>query len=184
VRRVVVVVAILLAIVPLGTRPSWAACECTGSQTPMGQAARASVLFTGRVTAISTPLPDTASIEFQVERLYKGTAGRSAVVTTPLSGELCHFDFRTGVKYTVFADDHGSTTACSGNVRGVINPRGYGVSAIPLSKDVDTPGGAPAWAWAVIGVALAAASVGTVMATRRSTGSRSDRPSARPGPAR
>ena len=130
-----------------------------------------------------TPLPDTASIQFRVERLYKGTSGRSVVVTTPLSGELCHFDFRTGVKYTVFADDHGSTTACSGNVRGVINPKGYGVSAIPLSKGIDAPAGAPPWIWAVMGAALVAACVGGAMAARRSTGSRSDRPSSRPGPA-
>ena len=109
---------------------------------------------------------------------------RSVLVTTPLSGELCHFDFVPRVRYTVFADDKGLTTACSGSVRGVINPRGYGVSAIPLSKGGDPSGSTPGWVWAVIGSALVLAGLGGVAAVRRSIGSRSGRRSAQrePGP--
>jgi hypothetical protein len=182
VRRAFLASALLLALIPLGPRPAWAACECTGSSTPRGQADRASLLFTGRVISIATPLPDTAAIEFRVETLYKGTAGRSVLVTTPLSGELCHFDFVPRVRYTVFADDERSTTACSGNVRGVINPEGYGVSAIPLSRGADPSGSPSGWVWAVIGSAVLLAALGGVAAARRSTGSRSDRRSAQPGP--
>jgi hypothetical protein len=180
--RALLALAVLLALIPLSSRPSWAACACTGSQTPRAQADRAVLAFTGRVTSITSPLPDTASVQFRVQTLYKGTAGRSVIVTTPLSGELCHFDFVPRVRYTVFADDRSSTTACSGNVRGVISPKGYGVSPIPISKGVDAPGGAPSWVWAVIGVAVALACGGGVVAARRSSDPRSGRPSGLPRP--
>jgi len=182
VKRVVVVIGLLAALVPLGSRPSWAACDCTGEQTPQGQADNASLVFTGRATAIDTPLPDTASVEFAVETLYKGVAGHSVEVTTPLGGDLCHFDFLPRTRYTVFANENSSTTACSGNVRGVINPKGYGLAAIPLSRISEARGAVAAWVWAVIGTALLFAAGGGLLVARRSTGRRSGPPSGRPAP--
>jgi hypothetical protein len=186
VRRVGVALAVLVALLPLGTRPSWADCRCATPETPAAEVDHAALLFTGRVVSITTPLGEAAAVEFHVETLYKGTAERTVTVTTAVAGGLCHFDFRPGVRYTVFADDHRSTTACSGNVRGIINAKGYGVSPIPLSQARDPTGGVARWVWAVVAVALALAlalMAGTRRRATRSAGPRSGPPPARPAPA-
>ena len=106
----------------------------------------------------------------------------SVEVTTPLGGDLCHFDFLPRTRYTVFANENSSTTACSGNVRGVINPKGYGLAAIPLSRISEARGAVAPWVWAVIGTALLFAAGGGLLVTRRSTGRRSGPPSGWPAP--
>jgi hypothetical protein len=184
VQRAAVVIGLLASLFPLGTRPAWAACACPASQTPRGQANSASLVFTGRVVSITTPLPNTVSVNFRVETLYKGEAGHTVAVTTPISGALCHFDFVPRVRYTVFANEHGSTTECSGNVRGLINAKGYGLAPIPLLEVSATRAVVPGWVWPSIGVALLLASAGAVLITTRSTWRRSGRRSGPRAPGR
>jgi hypothetical protein len=137
VRRLGIVIGLVAALLPLSVRPAWAACECVGaSSSPRDQARDAHVVFTGVVTTITTPSPSSQDVQvsFEVHEVYKGGSGSTITVSTPLARGACHFDFLPRVRYTVFADEHLSTGACSGNIRGVINAMGYGLAPTPVAR--------------------------------------------------
>jgi hypothetical protein len=172
VKRLALVLGVVATLVPLTARTALAQCECSpGLATPRGQAAAASVVFTGTVFSITTPNPDGVSVLFHVNQLYKGSANGNITITTPEDRAACHFDFVLSTRYTVFADVKHVTTSCSGNIRGVINPSGYGLA--PASSDRAAPPdarAAPAWVWVVIAAALLAVGAAGYVVTRRRAG--------------
>jgi len=168
VRRVPLVLALVALLLPITARPSWA-CTCNAStSTPGGQVRHAAMVFTGTVTSISTPLPDTVDVYFKVDEVYKGTVGRRITLTTPMNAHsACHFDFRTGGPWTVFAAKDGSTTSCSGNVRGVINAKGYGLRTLrSYGEGHPLPRGGSGWPWIVWAGLAVALSAGGLLVIR------------------
>ena len=167
-KRLGLILGVVATLLPLAARTAWAQCECSPSlATPRGQARAAAVVFTGTVFSITTPTTDV-SVLFRVDRLYKGSAGGNITVHTPDKRGECHFDFVLSTRYTVFADSKLATTSCSGNVRGVINPVGYGLR--PKSTASGGPPqahAAPAWVWVIIAAALGATGAVSFVVTRR-----------------
>jgi hypothetical protein len=159
VRRLGIVLGLVAALLPLSLRPAWAACECVGaSSSPRDQARDARVVFTGVVTTITTPSPSSQDVQvsFLVQEVYKGGSGSTITVSTPLARGACHFDFLPRVRYTVFADEHLSTGACSGNIRGAINANGYGLAPTPVARGSGPFRLEPAGVSTVVWVAAAA----------------------------
>ena len=126
------------------------------------------MVFTGTVSSITTPNVTDVSVLFRVQKLYKGSAERTITITTPDKRGSCHFDFVLTTRYTVFANRKLVTTSCSGNVRGDINPRGYGLGPRSIAS-ADSPRAreAPAWVWVVIAAALGATGAVSFVLTRR-----------------
>ena len=115
------------------------ACSCVQLTKPQ-LVENATVIFTGVVTGVSRPFSfgfgctassaDPVTFTFDVEMIYKGDAGKTATVTTVVSGASCGYEFVGGKRYTVFAtsaDGRLETNLCRGNLEGAIVTSEYGL---------------------------------------------------------
>jgi len=104
--RVTVTLA-LVGLIILAKPLAVYACSCRPPAPPLEALANASVVFSGRVTAIDAPA-DRGGAEpiratFQVEREWKGHNGPTIAVYTPASSASCGVDFVTKQEYLVYA---------------------------------------------------------------------------------
>lgn len=158
--RVLVAIALLLGLAPAPA----AACTCIVS-TPLESAARAEVIFVGRLTAtegapfgIVRSSLDPITYRFAVERALKGTVRGTAAVKTANSSASCGLDgLEVGKRFTVFGyveDGELTTNLCSGTHEGDPDPAIAGMSGVVLPDEAQPP---PAWAIALVGLAAALA---------------------------
>lgn len=136
VRRLLLVVAMTAGFTSLGGGPAWA-CSCAAG-TPQEYVEWSDVVFTGTVAEVTreeTGSGDLVGVgrvtaALAVETVYKGTVpGEASVVTAGESG-ACGYNFHEERRYTIFASEGRridlTTSLCSGNVRGSIEPAKYG----------------------------------------------------------
>ncbi len=102
------IVVVLMLSLPVPAH----ACSCISS--PIDEAlAGATEVFTGRVTAVKNPYAgaviqssmDPLSVTMSVDRVWKGTLGRSVELRTANSGASCGYRFDANEIYLVFAHD-------------------------------------------------------------------------------
>ena len=87
--------------------------------------AEADAVFTGRVVALHIPGPsfrngewvissgDLVTVEFKVNRVWKGPRQETLTVETERLGMSCGFEFKEGRKYIVYAWDGSRTGLCT-----------------------------------------------------------------------
>ena len=130
-RRVLLALSILAAMMPLTVRPAWA-CSCAppgDEQDAKESAARAAdAVFTGRVRRLD-PGPRWLVAHFRVRLVYKGHVRERESVWTVAQESACGYPFRDGVRYTVFGEEDRDgdlhVGLCGATKRGAIDPNGY-----------------------------------------------------------
>jgi hypothetical protein len=141
-----------------------AACTCE-MQTSVRHAARADVVFTGRLLEIDEGVRgvvrstmDPVTYRFEVARVYKGAVPQNASVVSPADGASCGLEgMNVGARYTVFAQaDAGSLRSglCGGTHAGDPDPAVAVMSGLVLPPVAGAP---PGWVFvlaAVTGVLL------------------------------
>lgn len=143
--------ALLVCVLGAVVNPSPAyACSCARSSLRR-DLDRSDVVFFGSVQAAETvqrPRPKHVEVTFEVSRVYKGSAYRQQVVTTPAEGE-CGLNAAPGAQLVVFATqqiqgERGTagliTSLCNGNLPTSSPPSLLGNGYAPLtgsSQDVD-----------------------------------------------
>jgi hypothetical protein len=118
--------AVLLALTALwATPPPAYACSCAGASEEQ-QAASAEVIFTGTVAA--DPVDErrqTRTLTLRVDRVYKGQATSTQVVSTHSSGASCGLEISGPGPFLVFADQEQSgltANLCGGTRAGAARP--------------------------------------------------------------
>ncbi|MEV0896916.1 hypothetical protein [Actinoplanes sp. NPDC049802] len=110
-RRVLVLVLLVLAPVPVAARPAWA-CSCASGFDPLENA---DVAFVGVAEEVDDRLLGTSvDVRFAVESVLKGDAGDSVTLVTNKDEASCGYGFVEGGRYRVYAVD-GQTNLCDGN---------------------------------------------------------------------
>ncbi len=127
-RRLVLALILAGALVPVSAQPA-SACSCA-PLTRTEYAENADVVVTGRVR--TTAYQGRRLIaRFRVMKVYKGAVRRRVEIRTASDSSACGCTFRTGKRYTVFADRYPkrrlSTSLCSGTKPGGIDPGRYGL---------------------------------------------------------
>ena len=101
------------------------ACTCASSGSPKEALAEADAVFAGRVVALHTPgssfrsgewvisSADLVTVEFKVNRVWKGPRRETLTVETERLGMSCGFEFKEGRKYIVYAWDGSRTGLCT-----------------------------------------------------------------------
>ncbi|HEY8559719.1 MAG TPA: hypothetical protein VIL74_04895 [Pyrinomonadaceae bacterium] len=86
---------------------------------------QATAVFYGEVTEIkpkpgavegSDPNLEPVTVKFKVYKFWKGAMKDEIIVTTAANSAMCGFNFETGRRYTVYANDAGNglqTTICT-----------------------------------------------------------------------
>lgn len=125
---------LVLVLLAAAAMPQSAVGCCISSFDKEYTAQQATLVFTGVVTSVDGELfgmtcstGAAVLVTFAVERVYKGEARRTTTIRTS-SPATCGYAFRSGRRYTVFAQD-GMTTSCFGNVEGTVEPAEYGLGA-------------------------------------------------------
>lgn len=85
------------------------ACECLKPLSPAKELKGATAVFVGEVRGI-TEGRESLAIEFSLERVWKGSSQKQITVQTPKYGSDCGIEFRTGMKYIVYAYGKGVLT--------------------------------------------------------------------------
>ncbi|HLL61722.1 MAG TPA: hypothetical protein VK401_01645 [Propionibacteriaceae bacterium] len=128
------VVAVLLALTALwATPPPAYACSCVGASEEQ-HAASADVIFTGTVAADAVDQRSrTRTLTFTVDRVYKGQASSTQLVTTSSSGASCGLEISGRGPFLVFADQQGSglTADLCGGTRAGAAPASLGPGQAP-----------------------------------------------------
>jgi hypothetical protein len=103
----------------LATAPALVACSCLIPDTSAcGFARAATVIFTGRVTAVEAK-PLVRTFTFETDETLRGIVGGTIRVSTAADGASCGADFTVGGKYLVYANQQDGgyqTHLCSGNL--------------------------------------------------------------------
>ena len=101
------------------------ACTCASSGSPKEALGEADAVFAGRVVALHTPGPsfrngewvissgDLVTVEFKVNRVWKGPRRETLTVETERFGASCGFEFKEGRKYIVYTWDVSRTGLCT-----------------------------------------------------------------------
>ncbi|GIE80909.1 hypothetical protein Aph02nite_68590 [Actinoplanes philippinensis] len=110
-RRVLVLLLLVLAPIPVAARPAWA-CSCATGFDPLEQA---EVAFVGVADQVD---PDwfgsEVEVEFSVESVLKGRPGDTVTLVTMKDSASCGYEFVEGGQYRVYASG-GQTWSCDGN---------------------------------------------------------------------
>jgi hypothetical protein len=149
--------------------PTLSSASCIFLEPPQ-RAARADAVFTGRVSRLDqkpsySDFPNSIDPKFRVfqailrvKTVFKGRVFETQSVGNS-GGTSNEFQFEIGRTYTVFAYREGeflTTSDCSGNISGPIDPGEFGLA----DGDAPTPGVGPgiptrpSWVWA-LGLGLA-----------------------------
>ena len=164
--------ALLLALVAAWATPAPAyACSCGGS--PEAELAQhAEVIFTGTVVADETnQWRQTRTFTVAVDRVYKGEATATQVVSTHASGASCGLEISGPGPFLIFADREGSTLTANlcGGTRAGSAPASMGAGHAPLPDAVpDARMGRWMPLVGLVLAATAAAVVGVSLIRRRS----------------
>lgn len=144
----------------LSTTPA-AACTCE-MQTSVQHAARADVVFAGRLLEIDEgvrgPLRssmDPVTYRFDVERVFKGAVPKNPSVMSVAGGGSCGLEgMNVGARYTIFAQaEAGSLRSglCGGTHAGDPDPAVAVMSGLILPP---VPGAPPGWVFAAAALAV------------------------------
>ncbi len=88
------------------------ACSCVAPGSPTEELAESTVVFAGKVVAISgfdvsesgvVSGADVGTIEFQVSAVWKGDVPETMFVATVRDGAACGFNFTEGQEYVVYS---------------------------------------------------------------------------------
>ncbi|MDI6099072.1 hypothetical protein QLQ12_30565 [Actinoplanes sp. NEAU-A12] len=110
-RRALVLLLLVLAPVPIAAQPAWA-CSCATGFDPVE---RSDTAFVGVADDVDAGwLGNEVKVEFAVESVLKGEAGKTVTLVTMKSSASCGYKFVEGGRYRVFATD-GETNSCDGN---------------------------------------------------------------------
>ncbi|MBO3741981.1 hypothetical protein [Actinoplanes flavus] len=110
-RRILVLMLLVLAPVPVAARPAWA-CSCATGFDPLEQAETA---FVGVVQEVDGDLWDArVDVRFTVESVLKGDLGDTVTLATEKDEASCGYTFVEGGRYRVYANDD-RTNSCDGN---------------------------------------------------------------------
>ncbi len=94
--------AALALALALGPRPA-AACSCTNTLSLQEEFDISSVVFSGRVTSITTDPFGTLVVTFAPLQRWRGPLDAAPWVVTGLDSAACGFPFVVGEEYLVFA---------------------------------------------------------------------------------
>lgn len=115
-RRLLVALLMVLGGVWVLPAPAYA-CSCAQA-TDAEHVQRAEVVFTGAVTANTVDdKTQIRTLTFRVDRVYKGTATATQVVTTAQFGASCGLELTGEGPFLVFADQEGTgltANSCGG----------------------------------------------------------------------
>lgn len=160
-KHFVLIVALVVGLwLPMSATPA-AGCTCE-MKTSVQHAARADVVFTGRLQEIDAGVRglvrssmDPVTYRFEVERVLKGEVRQSASVVSAADGASCGLEgMNLGARYTVFAQiDAASLRSglCGGTHPGDPDPAVAVMSGLMLPPVTGAPAG-----WAFLVTALAA----------------------------
>jgi hypothetical protein len=110
-RRVLVLLLLVLAPIPVAARPAWA-CSCASGFDPLE---RSDSAFVGVAEEVDAGwFGDEVEVAFAVESVLKGDPGRSVTLVTMKDSASCGYRFVEGGRYRVYAAG-GETTSCDGN---------------------------------------------------------------------
>jgi hypothetical protein len=167
-RRVALTLAgVLLALTALWATPSPAyACSCAYPPDDPELVGLAEVIFTGTVTADELDeRAQTRTLTFTVDRVYKGTARSTEVVTTHSSGASCGLEISGPGPFLVYADQEQSrltANLCGGTRAGPV-PAGLGSGQTPIAGPEAPPDEPRRGTWyPVVGFFVALCGAGVV----------------------
>jgi hypothetical protein len=159
--------AVLLALTALWATPPRAyACSCAYPPDNPELVRLAEVIFTGTVTA--DEVDDRAqrrTLTFTVNRVYKGTATSTQVVTTHSSGATCGLEISGPGPFLVYADreQSGLTANLCGGTRPGSAPASLGPGQAPIADSEAPLGDSRRGAWyPVVGFLVAVCGAGVV----------------------
>jgi hypothetical protein len=110
-RRVLVLLLLVLAPIPVFAQPAWA-CSCATGFDPLE---RSGTAFVGVARDVDVGwFGNEVEVEFAVESILKGEPGKSVSLTTMEDSASCGYEFVEGGRYRVYATD-GETNSCDGN---------------------------------------------------------------------
>jgi hypothetical protein len=110
-RRVLVLLVLVLAPIPVVARPAWA-CSCAVGFDPLE---RAEVAFVGVADEVDPDwFGNEVEVSFVVESVLKGDTGDSVMLVTKKDSASCGYEFVEGGRYRVYANG-GETWSCDGN---------------------------------------------------------------------
>jgi hypothetical protein len=107
-RRLLVLLLLVMAPIPVVASPAWA-CSCKAG---IG-IEDARLAFDGTVRSVDRAGAENY-VRFAVEKLVKGSAGAEVTLTTSDAEASCGYRFDEGGRYRVYAVDD-ATSLCSGN---------------------------------------------------------------------
>jgi hypothetical protein len=158
--------AVLLALTALwATPPPAYACSCAGASEEQ-HAANADVIFTGTVAADAVDQPSqTRTLTFTVNRVYKGQAASTQLISTHSSGASCGLEISGPGPFLVFADQErsGLTANLCGGTRAGAAPDSLGPGRAPPADSAAPPGDSRRGMWVPLVALILALSGGTVV---------------------
>jgi hypothetical protein len=168
-----VVVLLVSLWLPMSATPA-AGCTCE-VQSSVRHAARADVVFTGRLKEIDEPVGgltrssmDPVTYRFEVERVFKGAVPQNASVVSAGDGASCGLEgMNVGSRYTIFAQtDAGSLRSglCGGTHAGDPDPAVALMSGLVLPPVAGAP---PGWVFVLAALAVLLLIVVTGQMVRR-----------------
>ena len=97
------------------------ACSCVQNPPPQEAMDRSAVVFAGRVVSLNLHErpgdvwsgADPVTVEFDVNRVWKGYDYQTMYLTTARSGATCGFTFVEGEEYLVYSSDATTVSLCS-----------------------------------------------------------------------
>jgi hypothetical protein len=160
-RRHLLLFALVVSLSLLMTATPATACTCE-MKTSVQHAARADVVFTGRLQEIDAGVRgpirssmDPVTYRFEVERVFKGEVPQNASVVSATDGGSCGIEgMNVGARYTIFAQtDAGSLRSglCGGTHPGDPDPAVAVMSGLILPP---VAGGPPGWAFVAAALAV------------------------------
>lgn len=110
-RRVLVLLLLVLAPIPIAARPAWA-CSCATGFDPL---ARSEVAFVGVAEDVDAGwFGNEVEVEFAVESVLKGSSDEQVTLITMKDEASCGYEFVEGGRYRVYSNA-GETSSCDGN---------------------------------------------------------------------
>ena len=118
--RAVLVASLVGAGFVILSGPAYA-CSCVQSPPPSEALAQSAVVFAGKVASLKTlerpdgtwSSLDPVTVEFEVEKVWKGHDYQAMYLTTARSGASCGFPFVEGEEYLVYSSNAVTVSLCS-----------------------------------------------------------------------
>ena len=118
--RSVLVALLVGAGFVVAPRPAYA-CSCVENPPPLEALERSAVVFDGMVVSLKLherpgdvwSSADPVTVEFDVNRVWKGYDYQTMYLTTARSGATCGFTFVEGEEYLVFSSNAATVSLCS-----------------------------------------------------------------------